>query len=678
MKKTLLLLIAIAYSSLIFSQNSDRIAYYDALFIKSVMDLNKPNFKDSLKFNNNDPDDKMDEILSFYFGDLKKGDLKTAMDNNPFLKDYYSSGDGASSQKQISLQGLNIPSFFSSFGSTNVTNFADGLAKFLVERSKEELNVAFFSKFQDFINEYPEVKVIFPTTADFIGQINSYQYSAMLPALKAGFQKDLNGFTSNLLNLRKLNATIDCGGTKSDCKDRLEKLAAFFKSKEGRAVIASLIVADNLVKGNDAATLITNVADDEIFTSYPAENLSNVVQFVALISNSIRSEEDGRVWITKKQINELIKDEVTFKIYLGLLYAKDVQSSNPISFKIEDKTVSLQEILTTLAENWDKYSGAFKTSFKTLANAASDVSENAKNIATAKSSGEQASILIYADYASSVATFLKGAVTFIESNKNSIPKLARLSQVDDTKKFISVIDQAVNACYDIKSQNYSALILHTSLILTDVLNDKDFPFKENYIKYGTFMANVVEAKNSDEVNAAIEAAVLPVGSSSIKRETDVNIALNAYIGGYAGAENMQSLETNKTAFSAGLTAPVGLAFSWGNKFKCDKDAKSGGKSITLFVPLIDVGVLASYRINDSNTTIASDIQLKNIVSPGLYVYYGFGKCPISVGLGAQLGTQLREVNEGVATIETDKLYFRYGITFVVDIPLLNFYTKNKD
>ena len=674
MKKTLLL-IAIAYSSLIFSQNSDRIAYYDALFIKSVMDLNNH------KFSNKDADDKMDDVLSFYFGYLKEEDLKTAMDNNPFLKDYYSTRD-ADSNNTISLQGLKIPNFVSSLGSTNVTNFADGLAKFLVERSKEELNVAFFSKFQDFINEYPEVKVIFPTTADFIGQINSYQYSAMLPALKAAFQKDMNGFTSNLLNLRKLDATRDCGGAEKDCKERLEKLAIFFTTKEGSAVIASLIVADNLVKGNDAATIIQNLADDAIFTSNPKENLSNVVQFIALISNSLRSEEDGRVWITKKQINDLIKDEVTFKIYLGLLYALDAKSSNPIKFNIGDNNpISFQDILTELDKNWYAYSGAFKTSFKTLANAASDVSDNAKNIATSKSSGKEVSILIYADYASSISTFLKGAVTFIESNNDSFPQLAQLSQLTaDTKKFIEVIDHAVNACYDIKSQNYSALILHTSLILTDVLNDKDFPFKEKYIKYGTFMANIVEAKNSDEVKAAIEAAVLPVGSASIKRETDVNISLNAYIGGYAGAENMQSLETNKTAFSAGLTAPVGLAFSWGNKFKCnkDKDKKLGGKSITLFVPIIDVGVLASYRINDSQTAIASNIELKNIVSPGLYLYFGFGKCPISLGVGAQLGTQIRSIDAGVPVIDNDNIYLRYGISLVVDIPLLNFYTRNND
>jgi hypothetical protein len=202
--------------------------------------------------------------------------------------------------------------------------------------------------------------------------------------------------------------------------------------------------------------------------------------------------------------------------------------------------------------------------------------------------------------------------------------------------------------------------------------------RKNILKYGSFIANVAQAQNSDEVKAAIESAVLPVGSSSVKRETDFNISLNAFIGPYAGAEYMPTLKKDKWAFTTGLTAPIGIAFSWGNigkgKVKCIGNI-SGGKSLTLFLPVIDVGALASFRMGDDSTNVASEVTLSNIVSPGLFLYYGFGKCPISIGLGGQFGPQLRGVT--ATNINIDKNYYlRFGFNVVVDIPFFNLYTKN--
>ena len=111
-----------------------------------------------------------------------------------------------------------------------------------------------------------------------------------------------------------------------------------------------------------------------------------------------------------------------------------------------------------------------------------------------------------------------------------------------------------------------------------------------------------------------------------------------------------------------MTAPVGVAFSWGNKGK-GKERNNGklpgGKSITLFIPVIDIGVLASFRLGNDSSEVAAEIKLANIVSPGLYFYYGFGKCPISIGLGGQLGPQLRDVTATEVNIDKN-YYFRFG------------------
>jgi len=78
--------------------------------------------------------------------------------------------------------------------------------------------------------------------------------------------------------------------------------------------------------------------------------------------------------------------------------------------------------------------------------------------------------------------------------------------------------------------------------------------------------------------------------------------------------------------------------------------------------------------NDSSK-VSSEIKLKNIVAPGAYIYWGLPKCPISLGIGGQVGPQLREVTAAKTNID-ENYYFRFGFSLVVDIPFYNIYSKN--
>lgn len=671
MKKLFLtsLIAILAYGS--FSQ----IAYYDAVELSKYIDhkASTPVFR-----NDHTSLMRISEILLKYSSNLSgiasHIDIISSIttnneenkDYNPFLSPYL--------DIQLDQQPNNVTakSIISSAGNLIVTNFADGLAKFLVERSKEELNFTFFRKFQKYLQNYPEVQIIFPTTYDFLNQIDSYQYAAMLPALKVGFQKDLNAFSTNLLKLRYAS-NYEGYNTDDRIKKRADDIISLLNSPEGRSIVGSLIVTNGIVKGNNAADIINNLANDNICVNHPEENFTNLIQLVDLISQSIQSNEDGRVWITKQQVTDLIKDEVSFKIYLGLIYAVDQKNKHQIRFKNEGNSYSLNKFLTEISgDKWNSDEATkFKKSFALLANSMVEVADNAKNVIDAKKQGDQASILVYADYASSIASLFNHSVNILTNNPsfdNSAPEML---------KFIHVIDDATNACYDLKSQNYTALVLHTSSVLSEIWGT-GYTFKNEFVKYGIFMANFVEANNSDEVQAAIEAAVLPVGSSSVKRETDFNISLNSFIGPYAGAEYLPKLKDDQWAFTAGLTAPVGVAFNWGNKGQRKKDCDGnlrGGKSYTIFFPIIDVGSIASFRLGDDSSKVASEVKLSNIISPGLFFYYGFGKCPISIGLGGQLGPQIRDVT--ASDVNFDKNYYlRFGFNLVVDIPFFNLYTKN--
>jgi len=658
--KTILFLLLI----FCFEKAISQIPYYDAIQLASMLDEMKQfplQKKDSVNF-----------ILSHYLSDSVRNPNDFALpEKNPFIAPYmnpdmvFSEGGGRGFSK-----------FASSIGNLDVTNFADGLAKFLVARAKEELNVAFFRKFQEFIQRYPEVRVIFPATYDMVSQIFSYQYASFLPALRACFHQDMNAFSTNIMELRDLKAS-DCPADDDACESRMEAISTFLNDDPiGRTFVAGLLVSDNILKGSNAVEILDNLANDEVCFGR-TDNFSNSIRLINLMSNSLRSTQQEELWVNKKQINKLIGNDDAIIIYMGLLFATQQQESIPIIFtKANAELLTFRKLLLTANQNLEHFT-QFRNNLRTLGYLAAEVSLQTKSLRPEDAEVNDDALLKFSDYASTISDFLKHGVTFFNAEDT---KLA-----NDVKLFTNVMDNAVAACYDIKSKNYTSLVLHTSIILDTILPGH-YTFRNDYVKYGNFMANIIEADNSDEVKAAIEAAVLPVGSSSIKRETFSNISLNAFIGPMAGSEYLPGLENDQWAPVIGVTAPLGVAFNWGNigngrrdhsmsKEEQLKKSHKGGKSFSLFFPLIDVGALATFRIGDDSSHVASEVKLENIIAPGLYGYWGFGKLPVSVGFGAQIGPQLRKINAEDANLDKN-FYVRFGLNIVVDIPFFNFYTRN--
>jgi hypothetical protein len=592
---------------------------------------------------------------------------------NPFLLSYLPD-PGHEERSSVSPAA----SLLKSAGDINVTGFAEGLAKFLLERSREELNVAFFRKFKDFLKQYPEVKVLFPASSRIIGNIDSYSYAAMLPALRVSFLRDMDVLASNILNLRDIaNYSLEDADTLT--RRRIREIVKLSGTPGGRSAAAAILVADGILKESNPAEIISRIREDKLCADYN-DNFSHIIRFTELLSRSLRSNE-GRVWVTGEQVSMLVKDHTAFRLFLGLIYATNKQSRYSIVFSWKEKKLSLEDFLKELQAGWSTESAEkFRKQFEGTAKAMSEASDNAVKLSGIRKP-EDSLRLLYAEYTASVAKALKECAGFLSSQSLN-PQLLALEA--DVKRFTALLDDAADVSYDIKTRNYGALVLHSHSLISGLLGPQ-FIFSHEYLKYGTFMANIAVAENSNEVRSAIEAAVLPAGSSSVKRETDFNVSLNAFIGPFAGGEYLPALKQDRWAFSAGFTAPVGIAFSFGNfgngkrctppVVKTVKNKEVGGKSLSFFVPLIDIGTVASFRFGNDSTEVASEITLANIISPGLYLYYGFGRSPVSLGVGAQLGPQLRTISASGINIDRN-YYFRYGLSIVVDIPLFNLYTKN--
>ena len=218
---------------------------------------------------------------------------------------------------------------------------------------------------------------------------------------------------------------------------------------------------------------------------------------------------------------------------------------------------------------------------------------------------------------------------------------------------------ALNDIYlDLNERKYNALILDLSRLLTQLLGEDKFGWKDELIKYGSFIANVAQAENSNQVQSAIEAIALPAGSASIKKRSKSNIALNAYLGISPGIEH--NGDTDKSKFALGLNAPIGIAASWGHGLKYNKKCKCNKEqgSSSVFISLIDLGAVTTYRFADSETENIPEIEFENILAPGAYYVYGLPKLPISIGLGGQFGPRLREITDDTISLNS-KISFSF-------------------
>lgn len=230
------------------------------------------------------------------------------------------------------------------------------------------------------------------------------------------------------------------------------------------------------------------------------------------------------------------------------------------------------------------------------------------------------------------------------------------------------------------------------------------------LKIVNFLVALSKAQSADEFEKAIEAIVLPSGSAIVKRESAWNLSLNAYAGFFYGEERIyNSKDGNADARNLAFTAPIGIAISKSFGKPCDSprnDCKKSG-SWTLFASIIDIGAFTSVRFSNSSATLP-EITFQNILAPGAQLIWGIPKSAFSIAGGIQYGPMLRKVNlptatntitttttsqttvdlNGVSTTTNtvstaatasidEKSAFRYGISILIDIPLINFYTKSK-
>ncbi|PWL31375.1 MAG: hypothetical protein DCO96_04040 [Fluviicola sp. XM-24bin1] len=188
---------------------------------------------------------------------------------------------------------------------------------------------------------------------------------------------------------------------------------------------------------------------------------------------------------------------------------------------------------------------------------------------------------------------------------------------------------------------------------------KESPWAGEFIKFGVFMANLVEANSAEEVQAVIESAALPVGSSALRKNSVLSVNVTSYLGASMAFEKNMPFN---------VTAPIGVDVATGF---------GRGGSLALNVSPLDVGAIVDYRLSENQMEIESVITLGNIFSPGFHLVYGGPfQVPLSIGGGVQYGPGLTNVSaEGIEVNNAPG--WSINAFLAVDMPLFNFYNRQR-
>ncbi len=675
--KAIITTILLSFSVLAIGQN----AWQDAVKLNEFFEFDPARFRAEVDNSVDVNESAVMAIVAKYcpetvvqVGDEMKVNTTLCFEGNPFISLRQYAQQGFANNFPISMKSEDTAGSGGfgrggggMSGGNFITNLADGLAIFLVKRTKEELNATFFEGLQKAMTKEPAYQALFPATFDLLYVIGEevYNYNAYIESLREGFLKDLEVLPMNVRQFSLDHQFVKKPDLQILLEDLLGTSQMVFDAEHPIDILNFLSKSAALqdsVRWKNIPNLDTRKAMQDIAMSLRALDM-----MVASMTNS-----DGS-WVSTEEVSTQMRDISHTYLYLGLLWqqGKGLQFSNGVDFRLSlgklaamtQAPISLRNYLVSMAQTGKLLDSSFK---KLIGNAEVDSILNDD----------------YVRFAGLLFEFLEQTRSLrqqvilpdwkIENGKPleiEIP-IVTLPNTDILEhRIFTILHQLFDLEFNVRQEHYTMAVANLTRLLEEVLNQEDFKFKKQFLRHANFMANVAEARNSKEIAAAIELFALPPGSSRMKKQSPVSVSLNSYGGIAYGWENDLDEAVNdaiedKNVLSTSAPLGIGLNFGLG---------KAG--SISFYTQVIDVGAIFAYRFSNQTSQIP-ELKFQNIVAPGFYGIYGFGNnIPVSVGVGAQLGPNLRKIDETVGLdIETTNAW-RFGFILSVDIPITHFYTK---
>lgn len=605
-------------------------------------------------------------------------------------------------------------------GGIDVPMIADGIAKFLVERFKEEMTINFFNRFKDKLNdpEMAELKIMFPKTFETLNAIDKdvYQFALYMDMLRDAFEKDMRALPVNLFKLLRsdqFQAVLD--------SDPMVK----------NVLNIGVDIAEGIMNKEHPGEMIENMNMKHIL-AFQNKNLSSTIVFFKEMSQGFKSDSPNKYWLSPDYVKNELEDTTTLKLFLGLLYQRNRITCKSINAGRSPELV--YNFMDTIGyHNFEKFLSTFQSfinisnSIESIVNKIKDPNEEITYLdvydyysytiqileecvviyedVTEENAPRELTLSIYAAKTTGQIYLDAGQRNYVSAVVNSIALLDTLFQPAFTAKYfeknkLTVADTSLlhtksysgfkkqvadfeklsnDSTYKLKSsakeiKEFMAAIKNRELKdkITHLYHYYKLTKLDNFLsvfmKYGNFAASIAQAKTSDEVKDIIKAAVLPPGSSAAKTYSSFSIALNAYVGVSAGHEFHN--QSRKAFNSLALWAPIGVSFNYGFGEKAKKIVGTLGLNVTI----IDLGALVSFRLDDDSTDVLPQFNAQNLLAPGAYITLGrWFNTPLTLGFGAQYGPQLRTISATGADVTGG--YWRLNLTLSCDIPFFYMYRR---
>lgn len=539
---------------------------------------------------------------------------------------------------------------------------ADGLGTFIAERFKEELTQRYLQAFRDSIifndSKYFYSILLPKTYMSLVKYENIFDYKSFMTALREAFKDDLDNLAGNSLRfvdkLKDQNVIV--------LNDHVYYLAYYLAD----------FAVNELPDGSSPVLLFQNF-DDYQYKDRVNTDVAGAIRIVGVFAQNLTNNTGAGA--TANDINTLIRNPEALLAFCGLVLEKErvVLSENI-------------QIRNTSAYNW----------LNTQTSA--DIAVIIRSIATVQRDAES-----FARSDRKLPDMINLA-SKLGPEVRSLLIHAQVMSEPEAESIFGVVDHVINISEYSIDQKYGLMVTETLELFADLKLEQTL-FYKNFKKYGLFISNVAQAENSQQVKEALDIAALPVGSYKIKRNALSDISLNAFPGLFGGVEFRNNVpeglapgvDIYETVGTAGFTAPVGLAFSWGMRSKKGDNATTinvneyevvtrsedgtvqratyyiNGRSHSLFLSIIDVGAITSFRLADDDTETLPEFTWNNILAPAVYYVKGMKNTPLSWGLGIQYGPQLRSIDDTDLELSGSMVSVRAFLT--VDVPVFNFFTR---
>lgn len=535
----------------------------------------------------------------------------------------------------------------------------------IIDRLQQELALTFFKNFQDNLNQDKMLKMLLPRTYEYL-KVISEKTPLIIPSLGAAwrgaFEQDIREIPWKFAEY--YHSRLSDTSSYSNC------MRIFYRALETYKMIKS---------GQHPADIIHHfrLYVDEQLQNNPnnVSELQHTVRLLDHLSQNLLSGSGG--WASRESL-KLLENKQNRDLFLAILVKDDeLQNLTLLPLTVNNESVfhtrrnkSVYDLFTLILKK--------EKEIRILLNEFQQLTASVENsITTIRNKQDKGLTIPEEDYYGYVRTVFD-AIKF--GQKLVYLRDMTSVEVNDQKKlfddrFVPIGESTGEMMVNIAKNNYGAA-LGNFLGIVSKIEDSEIPRREllpnatktKLIRYASFLMDVINAKDVEQTKSALQAAALPVGSYSLKRNSDFSMNVSAYPGLNFGWEQTKS----EGAFGyegkfVGVYAPIGIDLTIGCKW-----------SFSLFMGIIDLGTLVSYRISHTDSVQSYPVvDFKQVFAPSIGFQLGIAGTPLTIGGTYQIAPHLREVNANNEAVNRERDALRYFFNVSVDLNLFNLYTSEK-